>query len=124
MTTLHFIQKSKKREREDEEEDELDDKPKAKPSKKQKNNHAVPSKPGRYVLVNPQPDDESNDDDGTEEKEEADVHETTDLEADVLEATDLIVRPWSALNPLLKTENFCCSLCFSNGKQSESLMSY
>lgn len=108
MTTLHFIQKSKKREREEEEEDELDDKPKAKPSKKQKNNHAVPSKPGRYVLVNPQPDDESNDDDGTEEKEEADVLETTDLEADVLEATDLIVRPWSALNPLLKTKNFCC----------------
>ncbi|KAG4074022.1 hypothetical protein HA402_014227 [Bradysia odoriphaga] len=68
--------KSKKREREDNE-DELQDKPKVKQNKKQKVNHAVSSKPGRYVLINPQQDDES--DDTAEKEDDTDVIEATDL---------------------------------------------
>ncbi|XP_037043946.1 ATP-dependent RNA helicase DDX24 [Bradysia coprophila] len=70
------VKKSKKRQREDDE-DELQDKPKVKQNKKQKINHAVPSKPGRYVLINPQQDDES--DDEAEKETDTDVIEATDL---------------------------------------------
>lgn len=76
--TAFKLQKSKKREREDND-DGLNDKLTVKKNKKQKVNKAVPPTPGRYVLMNKNADEES------EDREGEDIDE--------IETADLIVRP-------------------------------
>lgn len=70
-------QKSKKREREDNDDDGLEDKLKVKQNKKRKLTKTAPSIPGRYVLLNPPTNEESED---------------IPIEDNVIDTTDLIVR--------------------------------